>query len=175
MEAGIAVSGFAQKHSVPLGASPTFESFRAAAARAFGLEGRAFIITDTNRLELDAPSFGAWVANSGEPGGHAAQSNTLFVLPSTASKLGLVHREEIDYQPHYTTLEAGFNHFNTLGQGVAEFVDNSVQGTAECAERLIRLHLFVETQAAAAARSGGGGGGSKRGRGGAARQPRCSR
>ena len=108
----VTVSGFNQRHVVrTLAQATSFADFRGSVAAAFSLDPSSqFVLTTTDRRPLDAEKFVAWL--SGEDVSGAPRS--LFVLRSASSRLGHVHREVIDYQPHWSTLESGKHHFLSL-------------------------------------------------------------
>ena len=57
---------------------------------------------------------------------------------------GAVHRETIDYQPHYFTLtRTGKAHFAICSHALAEFIDNSVQSTTKNASRGLARSIDV--------------------------------
>lgn len=68
---------------------------------------------------------------------------------SAMSKLekSRIESHKISFTPHHNTLTAGGkSHFSRVADGIAEFVDNSIQATDAQAERSIHVSFFLDRE-----------------------------
>jgi hypothetical protein len=135
----VTVVGFQKECCVPLAGLASLGAFEGAVRQALALgPSDAIVFTDTHRREVTSARFEAEVL--------ASELTHLFALPSLEASLGMVFTEDIDYQPHYSTLQSGNHHFAVLAHAFAEFIDNSVESTGNNSkrglDRDIQVHLF---------------------------------